>query len=194
MPKKFKNKLSQINKSLSVGKTILAVLGEMGEGTIKSFFPHPYYHTFCSHSSCQDKGRKVFSSTISKLEKRGLIVRKKKEGSLIFCLTSKGEKEAFNARLNAEILSATLLDQRWDGKWRFIFFDIPESKRRYRVYLRKILKTLGFKEFQKSVWAYPFPIPSFISDVLWDKSIRQYTRFIVTKDIDYEEDLRKLFF
>ena len=185
--------LPRISKKLSVAKTILAILAEIKEGTIKSFFPHPYYHTFCSHNSSKHKDKDIFSSNIIRLEKRGLIIRKKKEGATIFYLTPSGEKEAFLAQFGINILTKNNSAQKWDGKWRFIFFDIPETKRHYRLYLRRILKTLGFKEFQKSVWVYPFQIPTFISEILWDEEIRPYTRFVVVGDIDYDYDLRKLF-
>lgn len=193
MSKKLKSRFPKINKKISVAKTMLAILGEIGKGTFQSFFPHPYYHTFCLHAKCKEKGQRVFSSTVAKLERRGLIVRKKEEGSTIFYLTPRGRKEAFIARLGVEVLLPKTAKKHWDGKWRFVFFDIPETKRNHRIYLRKILKTVGFQEFQKSVWVYPFPIPSFVSEILWDENIRQYTRFIVTNDIDYEDDLKRLF-
>ena len=45
----------------------------------------------------------------------------------------------------------------WDKKWRIVLFDIPETKRKIRDALRKKLKNLGFLEFQKSVFIYPYP-------------------------------------
>lgn len=194
MQRRKKKKIGRISKSLSIAKTILAIMGEAGEVTVKAFFPHPYYHTFCNHSNCKKRDYGAFSSNVSKLEKRGLIKRKQKEGSTIFYLTPEGEKEAFLARTNLEVISNKFSKNDWDGKWRFIFFDIPESKRYYRDCLRGLIKSIGFKEFQKSVWAYPFPIPSLLSDILWDENIRPYTRFIVVDDIDYEDDLKGHFF
>ena len=44
-------------------------------------------------------------------------------------------------------------DEKWDGKWRLIFWDIPEKRKSIRDLLRNKLKQLGFVRWQKSVWA-----------------------------------------
>lgn len=74
-----------------------------------------------------------------------------------------------------------------------IVFDIPEKKRKYRDYLRKMLKALGFKELQKSTWVTPYPIPDFLKELLWEERMKHFTRFITIKEIDYDKDLRKSF-
>ena len=169
----------------SIPQTILAILYETGSGVVKSFFPHPYYHDFCNHRS-----KRSFHPAIARLKNAGLV-QQKENG--IFYLTKKGEKEAFFAFINAEAVRYKKPKLRWDGNWRIIFFDIPEKKRHLRDYLRSIIKTLGFKEFQKSTWIYPYKIPSFLQEILTEEHILPYTRFITTKDIDYDEDLKKLF-
>ncbi len=108
-------------------------------------------------------------------------------------MTSKGKKEAFLAFINNEVSMFKLAPQAWDRNWRIIFFDIPEKKRKHRDYLRFIIRTIGFKEFQKSIWIYPYPVPSFLKDLLFEENIKQYTRLITTKEIEYDKDLRKKF-
>lgn len=58
------------------------------------------------------------------------------------------------------------LKKKWDGKWRFVLFDIPESKKKTRDALRRKLKHLGFLEFQKSVFIYPYPCGDEINFVI----------------------------
>lgn len=41
---------------------------------------------------------------------------------------------------------------KWDGKLRAITFDIPESRKAVRLFLRRFLKELDCYCFQKSVW------------------------------------------
>lgn len=43
-------------------------------------------------------------------------------------------------------------NDKWDGKWRVVVFDIPEQKRIVRNLFRRHLKKWGFKQLQKSVW------------------------------------------
>lgn len=57
----------------------------------------------------------------------------------------------------------------WDGKWRFLFFDIPEEKLGARDTFRRKLKLLGFFHFQRSVFVCPYPCEkeiNFMTDYL----------------------------
>jgi phenylacetic acid degradation operon negative regulatory protein len=45
----------------------------------------------------------------------------------------------------------------WDGHWRVILFDVPESRRAYRLRLRQCLRERGFGCLQGSVWVTPHP-------------------------------------
>ena len=74
-----------------------------------------------------------------------------------------------------------------------IVFDVPESKRKHRDYLRKVLKAVGFQEFQKSVWVYPFPVPPFLKQLIFEDDIKPHIRFVTTNLIDDDSDLRKIF-
>lgn len=47
--------------------------------------------------------------------------------------------------------------RKWDKKWRIVMFDISEPKKKTRDALRRKLKEIGFLEFQKSVFVYPYP-------------------------------------
>lgn len=170
-------------KSLGISKIILAILFEVGEITVKSFFPHPYSHLFCKHPN----NRNLYSTT-HRLKKQGLITKT----SDTFRLTKKGEKEAFFAHLDAQA-AMHQPNRAWDGHWRIVIFDVPEKKRKYRDYLRSMLKTLEFKELQKSIWVTPYQIPKFLEELLWEERIKNFTRFITIKEIDYDKDLRRLF-
>ncbi len=178
--------MDNLYKNLSIPRTILAILYEIGSGTVKSFFPHPYSHLFCNH-----RRAKSFESAASRLKKEGLIA--KRSNSDIFYLTKKGEKEAFWASMNAELSGYKIHKQKWDGKWRIILFDIPEKKRALRDYLRSVIKRCGFKEFQKSIWVCPYKIPDFLKEILSEENILPYTRFITTTSIDFDKDLKKIF-
>lgn len=49
------------------------------------------------------------------------------------------------------------LDQNnWDGKWRIIAFDIPENRRLARDKIRILIKQLGLKKLQNSIWITPY--------------------------------------
>ncbi len=173
--------------ALSVSKSILLTLKEIGSGTIQAFFPPKYGKKFG-----YSRKRSTYWTSANFLIKKGYI---RKEGD-IFYLTSEGEKEAFLASLkNLSYYSENAYSKpaRWDGKWRIIFFDIPEKKRRLRDELRSMIRTIGFKEFQKSIWVYPYKVPGFLPEILFEEHIKHYTRLITTNRIEYDRDLRKMF-
>lgn len=103
-----------------------------------------YMHQY-SHGSPQGADRYEFYQLIWRLRKEGFIEKELNEKKIILKLTEKGKKYL-------EIENA-LVSDKWDGKWRLVIFDIPESKRRLRNTLRQKLKEWGFKYWQKSLWA-----------------------------------------
>ena len=174
-----------------MAKIIFVVLKEAGAITVESFFHNSHAGRFgFGHGP---KYYRNYQSTMSRLVKKGFIA--KKDG--IYRLTEDGEKEAFFSALELYKLDGRIKQkiksEKWDGKWRIIFFDVPEKKRRYRDELRSMLKIIGFKEFQKSIWIYPNKVPQFLKDILFEECIKQYTRFITTSDIEYDKDLQKMF-
>ena len=172
-------------KDLSVGKAILAALWQTGESGKEKLLTHKYVRLFCN-----DRHKGTFRSCISRLSSQELI---KKDYNNIIGLTDKGKKVALYAFIKAELNFHKKDGHKWDEGWRIVFFDIPESKRSRRDHLRNTLKAIGFKEFQKSIWAYPFPVPAFLKELLFQGEIRPYVRFITTNLIDDDGDLRKMF-
>lgn len=47
--------------------------------------------------------------------------------------------------------------RKWDGRWRLVLFDIPESHRAHRMRLCRGLRELRFGYLQNSVWVSPDP-------------------------------------
>jgi len=45
--------------------------------------------------------------------------------------------------------------RRWDGCWRMVLFDVPETRRTARTKLRHYLQSRGFGYLQNSVWITP---------------------------------------
>lgn len=110
----------------------------------------------------EDKGEivlddlKQFGSTrqtlgaLGRLEGLKLIERTKNDDTHFFSLTEKGDV------LLADILGHLPdSEKNWDGKWRIILFDIPESKRTVRQMFRIKLLDFGARMLQSSVWITP---------------------------------------
>ena len=172
-------------KNISMAKALLATLWHTKEASREKLLAHRYIKLLC-----HDKHRNTYRSSISRLYKAKLL---RKDYNNILALTEEGEKRALLAFIEAESSLHKKRGTTWDGGWRMVFFDIPEEKRRYRDYLRKILKLVGFYEFQKSIWVYPYPVPQFLKNYMFEKDIKPHVRFITTDSIDNDKDLRIIF-
>lgn len=62
-------------------------------------------------------------------------------------------------------------------KQMIISFDIPESKRNLRQWIRIELVYLGFELLQKSVWIGPAPLPASFVSALHEIDALQYMKF-----------------
>lgn len=89
-----------------------------------------------------------------KLKKDGLVEEIKKNDKKLFHLTLKGRKKLENLKIkNKNALPDSSSYKRINSdKFIIITFDIPEEQRRKRDWLREVLKNLGLKFVQKSVW------------------------------------------
>lgn len=133
---------------------------------------------------------KKLRNEISKLYRSKLIEKKENpDGSFTLLLTEKGKLKA----LTYHFQEMKVKKENWDGKWRIVVFDIPEKLRRERDALREKLKELGFYEFQKSVFIFPYKCQDEIDFIVEFFNLRKYVRFGVLESIDNELHLKKIF-
>lgn len=71
-------------------------------------------------------------------------------------------------------------------------FDIPEGAREVRQKLRLLLKSLGFKCLQASVYIYPYALSGTAITILKKSKLLRYIR-MARADFEDDTDLRKLF-
>lgn len=121
----------------------------------------------------------------SKLVKRTV----NSDGTLTFILTEKGKMRA----LTYDFENMKIEKKDWDGKWRFIVFDIPEKFRVGRDSLRDKIKKLGFYELQKSVFIFPYECQDEIEFIIEFYGIRKYVRYGSIDSIDNAQHLKQIF-
>lgn len=83
--------------------------------------------------------------------------------------------------------------KKWDSKWFLVFFDVPETERSKRDYLRKFLKQLGFYQYQKSVYMFPYDCENEIALIKQIVEGGKYMRYIVAEKIEDESQLKTFF-
>ena len=81
----------------------------------------------------------------------------------------------------------------WDRKWRLVFFDVPEIKKRARDALVYKLKNLGFLKFNASVWVYPYECRNEIDLVAQFFGVDKFVHYATLSDVTNEAELRYKF-
>jgi Phenylacetic acid-responsive transcriptional repressor len=104
-------------------------------------------------------------------------------------LTEKGRLKSLDCRLN-DIKNKK---EKWDGKWRMVAFDIPEKYRQGRNALRDKLKSIGFRELQKSVLVAPYNCKEEIMLLVELFKLERYVRFGILEYVDNEVYLKGLY-
>jgi len=95
-----------------------------------------------------------FHRQLWNLERRNLLERNNEAGGRVeYRLSERGRVTALGGRD-----PAAAWDRPWDGHWRLVLFDLPESRSATRTKLRRFLKDRGFGYLQDSVWITPDPL------------------------------------
>jgi DNA-binding transcriptional regulator PaaX len=146
------------------------VLGAVGETVpVKNRYRMIYGMLGATASSPK---RERIDTLLVELSAEGLI---KKQGSELPYLTTAGQK------LKRRLLYEQKRD--WDGKWRMVFFDIPEKRRLKRDALRRELMALGFGSWQRSCWITPFDVASELRVYIEGKKLTRNVDIFVGKRV-----------
>ena len=113
-----------------------------------------------------------------------------KNGKTIVKITKKGKTELRAFTID---LMSIQKPKTWDKKWRLVMFDIPMRFTKGREALRYHLKELGFYQFQKSAWLYPYPCEDEIIFVADFYGVGKYVEILTVETILREEKFIKYF-
>lgn len=99
--------------------------------------------------------RRGFLRQLQELEARQLLERQPGQtaAQAIYRLSERGRLIALGGRD-----PVAQWGRHWDGRWRMVLFDLPETDVAARVRLRRFLRDSGFGFLQNSVWISPEPL------------------------------------
>jgi DNA-binding transcriptional regulator PaaX len=100
--------------------------------------------------------RRFVQTGLYRLQRQGLITKTGTYNSAQYSINHTGIKRL--ERLSFLDKSRQAVPSTWDGRWRLVLFDIPEELRESRYQIRRLLKELGFRQLQLSVWLHPMPV------------------------------------
>ncbi len=107
-----------------------------------------------------------FYSLLYHLKKQGLIENKKDGKSSLWRIMPAGVKKLVDIKKRKTFSISSISYREESDTLKIITFDIPAKEGKKRFWLRAVLKKLGFKMLQKSVWLGKKKIPeSFMNDL-----------------------------
>ena len=83
--------------------------------------------------------------------------------------------------------------KKWDGKWRVLIFDIPETRRFDRTNIRQALISIGFMRLQDSVWIYPYSCENIISLLKAETETGENVLYMIVEALENDEEVKKYF-
>lgn len=105
-------------------------------------------------------------------------------------LTASGQRKLARLRFAEYSLPNV---KRWDGKWRVVCFDIPETEQYARRVFQGKLSELGFYRLQNSVCVYPYSCAGLVELAHEAFELQKHIRVIVADSIDDEARLLHFF-
>lgn len=138
------------------------------------------------------KDRYAVTRSLKNLSEAGLVEEILTTQSSFLRLTPEGRQKLRSIKLSNP---TSLVDTRWDGFWRMVILDIPESRKSERDSIRYILKKAGFVCMKNSVWITPYPFEHLFMNIKTDMNLHDEIMIVVTQHIDpvTEKTLRETF-
>jgi hypothetical protein len=125
-----------------------------------------------------NKNKAKFSKLVYYAKRNNYIRVENLKGKQAIMLTKEGLGKALKASFTIEGKK-----KRKDGKWIMLTFDMPANNRRARDLLRSVLRNLGYKLFQQSVWVTPYDVSEKTERLLQFYSLEKYVKIFLIEEM-----------
>jgi len=139
----------------------------------------------------KNTGRQSVKRALSALSHEGKTREiANRDGTVTIELTKNGKIACAN--YNLDHLSIKKI-KKWDGKWWMVAYDIPNKQKLARDAFRFHLKRMGFYEYQKSLFIYPYDPREEIDFISSFYGVDKYVKMALVETIDDVEELASFF-
>jgi len=137
-----------------------------------------------------DEDRKVkpkylINRALKKMIDDDMVAKHETEHSSFISLTSSGRQRLRNIKLNSD---SHLVSTTWDGYWRMVIVDIPESRKKDQDAIRYILKKAQFVQIKSSIWISPYPLEHMMINMKQDMDLDESILVLVTDKLDHASE------
>jgi phenylacetic acid degradation operon negative regulatory protein len=169
----------KILKGLGIGVLFTAV------SILNPQFPYVALKAYLKTRSSKKYTDKQLYDTIKYLKRKKFIAYSNGK----FIITKVGHKH-LEAALTQKL---TIEKVKWDKKWRFVSFDIPEEQKNARFVFRRRLAELGFYNFQRSLFVIPYPCQKTISTLIKTLKIEPHVHVFTAERFPNDSRLARFY-
>ncbi len=131
------------------------------------------------------KPKYAINRTLKKMIQDNIIDEYETDFSSFLSLTKQGRHKLRNIKLSSQ---NHLVSTDWDGYWRIVVVDIPESRKSERDAIRYILKKAQFVQIKSSLWISPFPMEHMMINMKDDLDLHEELMVFVTDKLDADTE------
>jgi hypothetical protein len=122
------------------------------------------------------------------LRRQGLVEISKRDNEIVLQPSVKGIHRLQRAQIDSLFIRP---QQRWDGTWRMVSYDIPARYTKQRRLFTAELHRLGFTLLKDSTWFHPYPCFDVISELVGFCGLASFVMVAEVARLD-EGSLRRL--
>jgi hypothetical protein len=179
MNEKHKEIASKILKIIGIGSLVVA------SSLLNPQFPYEVLKDYLKKEYKKQYTQKQLENAIRYLKQKRFIAYTNGE----FSVTEIG-RERLELAMSKELVITKI---KWDHKWRFVTFDIPEEMKSARFTFRRRLKELGFYNFQRSLFVNPYPCEQEITTLTEILQITPHVHIFVAERFTHDTKLARHF-
>lgn len=178
---KFKNMIKENAKTITLAalEYILETMENLVELSLEKKAAFHHLHNFSQDSWSKPE----ISRFIDSLRRRGYIEINKE---------NKNQSIQFTNKTRLALLDQLSSKAEADCKNRFISFDIPEPMRNKRNAFRRLIKQLGFRQVQRSLWVCNKNVDQLVELAAYDCGVEKYVVFIISEKSDIDGIIEKI--
>lgn len=173
---------SEQGSTKGLTKTLITALGAGGIVVTAIAMPGAgyLYKEIQKKKLLKKQNMRRLKAAIKRLERQQVVSWHETGDHVTLTLTEHGRKKV----LQYAIDDLTLQQQdKWDGYFRIVIFDIPEEKKVAREMLRKKLRELGFQKLQKSAFITRLECKNEIDFLRHNLEIAQHVTYILAREV-----------
>lgn len=178
MKKRAKKSIQELILNFMSGKKAVKQK-ELGKNI--EIFIQESYDDYCG----QTKPKYAINRAIKKMINDNIIDEHETNFSSFLSLTKSGRHKLRNIKLSSQ---NHLVSTHWDGYWRIIIVDIPDTRKSEQDAVRYILKKAQFVQIKNSVWISPLPMEHMMINMKNDLDLHEELMIFVTDKLDADTE------